>query len=83
MRDYEHFRISVDGHTDDVVSSSYNKKLSQKRADAVRRHLIEKENISSSRLKSRGFGESKPIGDNDTEEGREKNRRVEFNIIKD
>ena len=57
--------------------------LSEKRADAVRRHLIDKEKISSSRLKSRGFGESKPIGDNETEEGREKNRRVEFNLIKD
>jgi outer membrane protein OmpA-like peptidoglycan-associated protein len=83
MRDYEDFKISVDGHTDNVGSSSYNQRLSQKRAEAVRRHLIEKENISTSRLKARGFGESKPIGDNETESGREKNRRVEFNLIKD
>ena len=84
LRDYPKIRLSIDGHTDSVGSSSYNKKLSQKRAESVRDFLIERESIADSRLISKGFGESVPLSDNDTEEGREEeNRRVKFNIIQE
>ena len=83
LRDYPKLRLSIDGHTDSVGSSSYNKKLSQKRAESVRNFLIEREEISDSRLTAKGYGEDRPLSDNDTDEGREQNRRVEFNIIQE
>ena len=69
------------GHTDNVGSNETNAKLSQDRADAVREYLIGK-GIEPDRLTSKGFGESKPVAPNDTDEGRQKNRRVEFLIVK-
>ena len=73
--------IEVSGHTDNVGSDSYNMTLSQKRADAVKDYFVSK-GISSSRLTSKGYGETKPIATNLTELGREQNRRVEFTITK-
>jgi len=73
--------IRVDGHTDSVATDAYNLRLSRARARAVR-DFLKKEGVSASRLKSKGFGESKPIADNSTEEGKAKNRRVEFTILK-
>ena len=55
--------------------------LSNNRAKAVRQYLIKK-GIDGKRLEAKGFGKTKPIGDNKTEEGREQNRRVEMNILK-
>ena len=81
LRDYPKLKINIEGHTDSIGSSTYNKKLSQKRAESVKDFLVEREEISSSRLSARGFGEARPLSDNDSEEGREQNRRVEFNII--
>jgi outer membrane protein OmpA-like peptidoglycan-associated protein len=81
LRDYPKLKINIEGHTDSIGSSTYNKKLSQKRAESVKDFLVEREEISSSRLSARGFGEGRPLSDNDSEEGREQNRRVEFNII--
>ena len=71
--------VRIEGHTDDTGSRSLNRKLSQDRADAVRTYLIDK-GIDGERLTAKGFGPDKPIGDNQTEDGREQNRRVEFNI---
>ena len=59
-------------------SDKYNKRLSTKRARAVMKHLIRKGKISKKRMKSKGFGEEKPIDTNLTDEGRAANRRVEF-----
>lgn len=73
-------KIRIEGHTDSDGSSSMNQRLSQQRADAVRQFLID-QGIAASRLVSKGYGESKPIADNKTDEGKEKNRRVEFNVI--
>lgn len=71
--------IRVHGHTDNMGTEAYNKDLSRKRAEAVRAALI-KAGVSKERLSSEGFGMEKPLGDNSTEEGRTKNRRVEFHI---
>ncbi|MEZ0611085.1 OmpA family protein [Fibrella sp. WM1] len=73
--------IEVDGHTDNTGSNEVNNKLSQDRADAVREYLIGK-GIEPDRVASKGFGESKPVATNDTDEGRQQNRRVEFVILK-
>ncbi len=73
-------QISIEGHTDSSGSDAFNQRLSQKRAEAVRDYLIAR-GVEATRLKAVGYGESQPIAPNDTEEGREKNRRVEFNII--
>ena len=73
-------KLSIEGHTDNVGNDKYNQKLSDQRAAAVRTYLVEK-GIDAGRLVAKGWGESKPIGDNATEEGREQNRRVEFIIV--
>ena len=70
-------RIQLNGHTDNVGSDSDNMTLSENRAKAVNDYLT-KGGISSSRLKYKGFGETKPIDTNDTPEGRQRNRRTEF-----
>jgi outer membrane protein OmpA-like peptidoglycan-associated protein len=73
-------KILVEGHTDDRGADYYNLALSKRRAAAVVRWLTE-HGITADRLTSQGFGETKPIDSNDTEEGRQNNRRVEFRII--
>jgi OOP family OmpA-OmpF porin len=70
-------KLSVEGHTDNKGSDADNQKLSADRAKAVMMHLVGK-GISTARLASSGFGASKPVADNRTEEGRAKNRRVEL-----
>ncbi len=72
--------IQVEGHTDSQGDDGYNKKLSQKRADAVVVYLV-KRKVAAERLKAVGFGEDKPIADNATKEGRAQNRRVVFTIL--
>lgn len=72
--------VELAGHTDSVGSDSYNLKLSQERADAVREFLIEL-GVDPAQMKAVGYGETQPVRSNDTEEGRERNRRVEFNVI--
>jgi len=74
-------KISIEGHASDEGDDQYNLTLSKARAEAVRLYLIKK-GVAAERLSSTGFGESKPLVANDTEEHREKNRRVEFNITK-
>ncbi|MES2369818.1 MAG: OmpA family protein [Pseudomonadota bacterium] len=69
--------IEVAGHTDSRGSDKYNMKLSQRRAEAVRNYLISK-GIAADRLTAKGYGESQPVADNATDEGRFKNRRVEL-----
>jgi len=73
--------LQVEGHTDSSGSAKKNKKLSQARADSVLKYLVDK-GIEKARLVSKGFGPDQPIADNETDEGREQNRRVEFNIVK-
>ena len=70
-------KVEVAGHTDDQASDDYNQALSQKRAQAVVDYLVGK-GIAAERLSAKGYGESKPVADNATAEGRFKNRRVEL-----
>jgi outer membrane protein OmpA-like peptidoglycan-associated protein len=70
-------KVKVAGHTDSRGSDSYNLKLSQRRAETVRNYLIKK-GVAADRLTAKGYGESRPIADNATKEGRFKNRRVEL-----
>ncbi len=72
--------IEINGHTDNFGNDEYNLTLSQNRTDAVKTYLVSK-GISQERIITKGFGESKPIATNDTEEGRQLNRRIEFIII--
>jgi OOP family OmpA-OmpF porin len=72
--------IEVSSHTDNKASHSYNVTLSQKRAAGVVKYLIEK-GIAADRLQSQGYAETKPVGDNTTEDGRASNRRTEFKIL--
>lgn len=69
--------VEVAGHTDSVGSDDYNLVLSQRRADAVRNYLIGK-GVAANRLTAKGYGESQPIADNATDDGRFQNRRVEL-----
>ncbi len=71
--------VAVEGHTDYMGSDQYNQKLSERRANAVRRYLIEKK-IASARIRVVGYGEQRPIADNKTKEGRAINRRAEFEV---
>jgi OOP family OmpA-OmpF porin len=66
----------VEGHTDSRGSDEYNERLSQRRADAVREALLERFSIDPSRVQAIGYGESRPVADNETAAGRAENRRV-------
>lgn len=72
--------LEIRGHTDNKGSASYNQRLSENRAKAVADYLISK-GISEKRIQYHGYGKSMPVDDNDTEEGRANNRRVEFKIL--
>lgn len=80
MNTYPNLRIHVQGHTDSVGDETYNQQLSQRRADAVARFL-RVNGVNTDRMIVEGKGESTPIADNNTVEGRQENRRVEFEII--
>lgn len=74
-------KVRIAAHTDSTLSRRLNRKLSTKRAFAVRRYLVNK-GIAPRRLVAKGYGERWPIADNSTEQGRQKNRRVVFRILK-
>lgn len=81
MFDNSGIRIEISAHTDNIGSDDYNMKLSQSRAESVMNYFISN-GIPINRLSARGYGSTKPIADNGTEQGRQKNRRVEFKIFK-
>ncbi|HCX22807.1 MAG TPA: hypothetical protein DHN29_12880 [Cytophagales bacterium] len=80
LKDNNTMVIEIGGHTDDVGSDALNLSLSQKRADAVRQYMI-LAGIEENRVRSKGYGETQPIADNSTAEGKAKNRRTEFEIV--
>ena len=77
LKEYDNIKVKINGHTDNVGSEEYNKNLSERRAKSVGDYLINK-GIDSSRISTEGFGFSKPVASNDTEEGQAQNRRTEM-----
>ena len=77
----KNWKIDIDGHTDDKGSDSFNQKLSQDRANAVKSYLVSK-GVTADTITATGYGETKPIVKNDSDANRERNRRVEFKITK-
>jgi OOP family OmpA-OmpF porin len=80
LRENPDTRVSLDGYTDSTGPDAYNRTLSERRAGAVRDYLV-KSGIEGQRLQTKGLGETNPIGDNETPEGRQKNRRTEISAI--
>lgn len=77
MQQYPQTTTVVEGHTDSVGTDQYNQRLSERRAEAVRNVLVNEYGVQGNRVNSVGYGESRPVADNSTEEGRQINRRVE------
>lgn len=80
LKKYPDMNVEVAGHTDSKGSDSYNEKLSEGRAQAVKQYFVE-HGVPSSQLTVKGYGEKDPIADNTTDAGRELNRRVELRIL--
>ena len=83
VKKYAGYKISIEGHTDSIGTDQYNQRLSERRAAAVREYLLKHGVANGARIKSAGHGESRPIADNSTEQGRFENRRVEILILSD
>lgn len=83
LTNHPEINVEVQGHTDAIGSDEANRKLSQARAGAVRDHLIGIHMIEPIRLLPIGYGESMPVADNETDEGRAKNRRVDFVVLEE
>ncbi len=81
LKENPNIKVEIGGHTDGVGAEKANQKLSEKRALNAKKYIQDKFNIPDSRLVVKGYGNSKPVADNKTQEGRSKNRRVEFKII--
>jgi OOP family OmpA-OmpF porin len=79
LESQKNLNVEVGGYADNMGSPEYNKQLSQKRAEEVRNYLVGK-GVDGARLTAVGFGEKKPVVSNDTDAGREMNRRVEFKV---
>jgi outer membrane protein OmpA-like peptidoglycan-associated protein len=79
MKDNPTIKVDVEGHTDSQGNDRFNLKLSQRRAESVKKFLVGK-GVSSDRMRPKGYGENVPIADNRTADGRAQNRRVEFVI---
>jgi len=79
---YEDTELLIEGHTDAVGSETYNQALSRDRAQSVAQYMSDR-GIDRSRMVIKGYGEQQPVADNDTERGRQKNRRVEIAIYAD
>lgn len=81
IKDNPHIKkIAIEGHASSDGDDGFNMKLSDDRSKSVMKYLVD-HGIDEKALTAKGFGETKPIADNETEEGRVKNRRVEFNIV--
>lgn len=80
LKKYPEVHIEIAGHTDSDGDEAFNQKLSQARVDTVKKELVS-QGVSPQRLRAKGYGESKPLVPNTTDENKQKNRRVEINII--
>jgi outer membrane protein OmpA-like peptidoglycan-associated protein len=80
LKEFDKTAIRVGGHTDSTGSDSYNQKLSEDRAESVGRYLVSR-NVAPGRIQAVGYGEQYPIASNETEAGRQANRRVELELV--
>jgi OOP family OmpA-OmpF porin len=81
VKKYPGYNISIEGHTDSVGKDKYNQALSERRAAAVKKYLVENGAAHTDKIKPVGYGETRPVADNKTAEGKFKNRRVEILIL--
>jgi len=81
IKKYPGYQVSIEGHTDSIGTDKYNQALSERRAAAVKAYLLQQGVVDSQRIKSVGYGKSRPIADNKTKQGRFENRRVEILIL--
>jgi len=81
LKAYPETNAVLEGHTDSIGSEKYNLDLSKRRAESIKKYLVEKFDISAARISTMGFGKSQPVATNKTEEGRQQNRRVVANIV--
>lgn len=82
LDEYPDMEIEIHGHTDSRGDDDYNRRLSRNRARSVFKYLVKTGSVDETRLNYKGFGESKPVADNNTSDGRQLNRRVEFTVTK-
>ena len=80
LKAYPKTNAELEGHTDSIGTDEYNMTLSRQRAESVKKYLVEKFSIDETRISTLGYGESKPAASNETDEGRQNNRRVVANI---
>ncbi len=81
LQENSKIKVEIGGHTDAGGSGPANQKISEKRAQSVKKYLQDKFNIAEDRMMIKGFGATKPVSDNKTTEGRAKNRRVEIRAL--
>jgi outer membrane protein OmpA-like peptidoglycan-associated protein len=81
LRDNPNLAVEIEGHTDSIGTELYNLGLGQRRAEAVKGYLVLRYQVDSNRMTAVSYGESRPIADNRTAEGRAQNRRVEFKVL--
>jgi OOP family OmpA-OmpF porin len=80
LKAHRRVKVELQGHTDSKGKDAYNQKLSERRADSVRGYLVD-QGVQTSQLTSKGYGETKPVADNKTEDGRAQNRRVVMEVL--
>ena len=80
LKENKNVQVEIQGHTDSIGADTYNQDLSQRRANAVKVYLMER-GVAENRLRTMGYGETKPIADNSTADGRSDNRRIEFKVL--
>ncbi len=83
VKRYPGSEVRVEGHTDSVGTDRYNQELSERRAEAVKNYLVRKGAVDASMISSAGYGKTRPVASNKTEQGRAQNRRVEILILSD
>lgn len=81
LEEHPDLRLRIEGHTDSDGEEAYNRELSERRAAAVERYLVERRGVDEARLETAGLGESQPVADNSTPEGKQHNRRVELVML--
>ena len=82
LKDNPNVKVEIGGHSDGSRSEAANQKIAEQRAQSAKKYIQDKYNIPESRMTVKSYGSSKPVADNKTNEGRAKNRRVEFMIMK-